>query len=138
MAVPLVNGEAYSYVQITTVALGIQFPGMQAITYVEEQEKTDNPGQGNRVVSRGRSTIIANGSIDLSMNDIEAIRNAAPDGSLLKIPAFDIVVVFGNPQSPVTHVLKNVEFMNDGVETSHGDTDIVRTFDLIISHVKFR
>jgi hypothetical protein len=95
-------------------------------------------GQGNRPVSRGRGPIDANGSLDISMNDIEAIRDAAPDGSLLKIPPFDIVVVFGNPQKPVTHVLKNVEFLNDGVETSQGDKDIKRTFDLVISHIKYR
>jgi hypothetical protein len=138
MALPLINGEAYSYVQITTVALGVQLPGITAVNYIEEQAKENNPGQGNRPVSRGRGWINASGSLDISMNDIEAIRDAAPDGSLLKIAPFDIVLVFGNPQKPVTHVLKNVEFTNDGVETTQGDTDIVRTFDIVLSHVKYR
>lgn len=138
MAVPLINGEAFQYVQITAVVLGVPLPSISAINYLEEQEKANNFGLGNRPVSRGRGAIDSNGSFDISMNDIEAIRDVAPDGSLLKVPAFDIVVVYGNPQKPITHVLKNVEFTNDGVETTQGDTDVKRTFDLIISHIKYR
>jgi hypothetical protein len=138
MAVPLINGEAYSYVQITAVVLGVPLPSITSINYIEEQEKANNPGMGNRPVSRGRSMIDASGSVDISMNDIEAIRDVAPSGSLLQIPPFDIVLVFGNPQKPVTHVLKNVEFTNDGVETTQGDTDVKRTFDIIMSHIKYR
>lgn len=138
MAAPLINGEAYSFSQITAVVLGVALPSISAITYMEEQEKANNMGAGNRPVSRGRGPIDASGSIDISMNDIEALRDAAPNGSLLQIPPFDIVVVFGNPQSPTTHVLKNVEFTNDGTESTQGDTDIKRTFDLVISHIKWR
>jgi hypothetical protein len=72
------------------------------------------------------------------MNDIEALRDAAPSGSLLQIPAFDVTVVFGNPQKPVVHVLKKVEFTNDGLDSTQGDTDLKRTFDLVISNVKYR
>ena len=138
MAVPLINGEAYSYVQITAIVLGVPLPSISAINYIEDQTKENNMGLGNRPVSRGRGPINASGSIDISMNDIEAIRDVAPNGSLVQIPPFDIILVFGNPQKPVTHVLKNVEFMDDGVETTQGDTDVKRTFNLIMSHVKYR
>ena len=56
----------------------------------------------------------------------------------LKIPPFTITVTYLNLQKVVTHKLKNVEFTNDGVETSQGDTDIRRTFDLVISDIKYR
>ena len=138
MALPLINGKAYDFVLITAVVLGVPLPSISNINYIEEQEKTNNFGLGNRPVSRGQGAIDASGSFDISMNDIEALRDAAPNGSLLQIPAFDIIVVYGNPQKPVTHVLKNVEFTNDGVEASQGDTDIKRTFDIVISHVKYR
>lgn len=138
MATPLINGRAYDFTQITTVALGVPLAGISAVNYTEEQEKTNNMGAGNRPVSRGKGPIDASGSLDISMNDVEALRDAAPNGSLLQIPLFDIVVVFGNPQKPVTHVLKNVEFLNDGVESTQGDTDLKRTFDIVMSHVKYR
>lgn len=138
MSVVLVNGRAYDYTQITAIVLGVPLAGISSITYIEEQEKANNFGTGNRPVSRGRSAIDASGSLEISMNDVEALRDAAPNGSLVQIPSFDIVLVFGNPQKPVTHILKNVEFTNDGVETTQADTDVKRTFDIIMSHVKYR
>ena len=139
MAVPaLINGQAYDYTQIIMSVLGVPVAGVTSINYTEEQEKTNNFGAGNRPVSRGRGAIEASGSIELSMNEIEALRDAAPGGSMLKIPPFEITIVYLNLQKVVTHKLKNVEFTNDGVETSQGDTDIRRTFDIVMSDVKYR
>ena len=139
MVVPaLINGQAYDYTQIIMSVLGVPVAGVTSINYTEEQEKTNNFGAGNRPVSRGRGAIEASGSIELSMNEIEALRDAAPGGSMLKIPPFEITIVYLNLQKVVTHKLKNVEFTNDGVETSQGDTDIRRTFDIVMSDVKYR
>lgn len=138
MSQPLINGRAYDYTQITVVILSVPVAGISAINYVTEQEKTNNFGTGNQPVSRGRGAKDTTGSLEMSQNDVEAIRDAAPNGSLLDIPPFDIVMVFGNIQKPVTHVVKNVEFSNEGVETTQGDTDIRRTFDFTASHVKYR
>lgn len=138
MAQPLINGTAYDYTQIVVNILGVSVAGITDISYSEEQEKTNNFGTGNRPVSRGRGAIDASGSMTISMNDVEALRDAAPNGSLLQIPAFDVTVTFGNAQKVVTHTLKNVEFTSDGVEAATGDTDISRSFDLAISHVKYR
>lgn len=134
----LINGQAYSYVDITFLLLGVPLPSVSAINYDQTQEKPNHYGTGNKPVSRGRGAIESNGSIDLSMNDVEALRNAAPKGSLLAIPAFDVVIVFGNPQSVQTHVLKAVEFTSDGMNATQGDTDIKRTYDLTIGDVKYR
>ena len=136
--IPLVNGTAFDFAQITANILGVPVASVSSITYTEEQEKVNNYGQGNRPVSRGQGVIEASASIEMSMNDVEAIRDVAPNGSLLQVPAFDIEVFFGNPQNPQTHVLKNCEFTSDGVETTQGDTDVKRTFDLVISHVVYR
>lgn len=138
MGLPLVNGRAYDFTQITCTILGVPVVSISKITYNQKQEKKNNYGQGSFAVSRGQGVVEADASIELSMNDIEAIRDVALDGSLLNIPAFDITIFFGNPQKPVTHVLKNCEFISDGVEASQGDTDIKQSFDLVLSHVKFR
>jgi len=135
---PLINGKAYDFSQIVTNVMGVTIAGITSITYTEEQEKVNNFGAGNRPVSRGAGAINASGSITISMNDVEAMRDAAPNGSLLQVPAFDITITFLNDQKVVTHVLKNCEFINDGVETSQGDTDVVKGFDLVISHIQFR
>lgn len=136
--IPLINGRAYDFTQILVKILGAPVASVSAISYTEEQAKENNFGAGSRPVSRGQGAINASGSITLSMNDVEAIRDVALDGSLLKIEPFDIQVSFLNAQKVVTHVLKNCEFTDDGTETSQDDKDIKRSFNLVISHIKYR
>jgi hypothetical protein len=127
----LINGKAYSFSQIVLKLGGVEIASCSAVEYTEEQAKANNYGTGKRPVSRGEA-------ITVSMNDIEAIRDIAPDGSLLRLGAFDVQVTFQNTQKVVTHVIKNCEFLNDGVEASVDDTDIKKKFDLIPSHIKYR
>ena len=138
MAVPLVNGRSYDFTSITISILGVPLAGISAISYTEEQTKENNFGTGNYAVSRGRAALNASGSLDIHMEDVEKIRDAAPNRSLLTLPAFDIVVVFGNPTNPRVHILKNAEFTNDGVDASQGDTAFTRSFDLVLSHVEYK
>ena len=136
--VPLINGRAYDFAQIIVTILGVPVASVSAIDYEETQEKKNNYGAGNRPVSRGVGAIETSASIEMSMNDIEAIRKVAPNGSLLQVPAFDITVFYGNPQNPVTHVLKNAEFTKDGISIGQGDTDAKYKFDLILSHIVWK
>lgn len=138
MAEPLINGRAYDYVDIQLSILGAQINGITEINYTSEQEKTNNFGAGVYPVSRGHAARDTTGSLGLNMNEVEALRGVAPFGDLLQIPAFDVIIVFGNVQNPKTHVVKNVEFTNDGVETSQGDTAINRVFDFVASHVLYQ
>lgn len=138
MATPLINGRAYDYAQIQVTILGVPVAGVSAISYSQEQEKVNNFGAGSNPVSRGHGAIDTTASITISMNDVEAIRDVAPNGSLLAIPAFDVSVTFLNAQKVVTHVIKNCEFTNDGMEATQGDTNIERSFDLVASHIVYR
>ncbi len=135
--VPLINGQSYSYVDITVSILGVPLYGISSVNYTETQEKPNNYGTGNRPVSRGRGAIETTASFEISMNDVERVRDVAPNRSLLKVPAFDVLIIFVNGTTVHKHVLKNCEFTSDGTETSQGDADIKRTFDLSISHVDF-
>lgn len=138
MATTLVNGKSYSFVDVVLVVAGVPVFGVTAINYEETQEKTNNYGASTRAVSRGRGKKESSASITLSMNEVEALRDAAPEGSLLNIDPFDVQITYVNPQKVVTHVLKNCEFINDGVDISEGDTDAGKQFDLVLSHVKYR
>lgn len=136
--IPLINGRAYSYVDVVVAIGGVQIPSVSKISYTEEQQKENNYGTGSRPTSRGVGKIEAKASIEMSMNDVEAIRDVAPDGSLLKLPPFDIQVTFLNAQKVVTHIIKSCEFTNDGVEAGTDDKDIKKSFDLIPSHIVYR
>ena len=133
----LVNGKAYSYVQLVIGYLGVALNGVTSIDYEETQEKTNNYANGEYAVSRGYGKVETTGTIELSMNVIEALRDAAPDRSLLKIPSSDMVLTFGNSQKVVTHVLKNMEFTTDGGGGADGDTDLRKSLGIIFSHVQY-
>jgi hypothetical protein len=136
--IPLINGRAYSFVDVVVKIAGVPTPSVSKINYTEEQQKENNYGTGSRPVSRGAGKIEAKASIEISMNDVEAIRDVAPNGSLLALPSFDIEVHFLNAQKVVTHVIKNCEFTTDGVEAGTDDKDIKMSFDLIPSHILYR
>jgi len=139
----LINGKAYDYTQIIVNIMGVPITGVTEINYDEEQEKVNVMGTGKRAHSRGHGAISSSASIGLSMNEVEKIRDAAvsagsADGSLLALEPFDILVVYGNSQRPITHKLKDCEFTKDGGGGSEGDTDINKVYDLIISNVQYR
>ena len=136
--ITLVNGKSYNFTQIFVKILGAPVASVSAISYVEEQVKENNYGAGDRPVSRGQGVKTTTASITISMNDVEAIRDVAPNGSLLDIEAFDIQVSYLNAQKVVTHILKNCEFTDDGVEASKDDQNLTRSFNLVLSHVKWR
>ena len=135
---PLINGRAYDFAQAVANVLGVPLMGISSINYTEEQEKSNNFGAGKYAVSRGHGAVDASASFEIHMNDIEAMRAAAPLGRLLDIPPFDITVTYLNENKVVVHTLKNCEFTNDGVEGSQGDTQLQRSFDLVLSHVEYR
>lgn len=138
MAEALINGQAYDFTNIQVNIMGVNVVGVSAINYSTTQEKTNNFGTGNEAVSRGKGAKEPSGNFELSMNDVENIRDAAPNRDLLDLPAFDIVLIYNNTGNPVrNHVLENVEFASDGVDTSLGDTDIRFTFDIAIGKVRY-
>lgn len=136
-AVPLINGRAYDYAQISVTLLNSPLLGIEAITYTEDQEKVNNYGAGSKPVSRGHAAVELAASLDIHMDDIERLRDAAPDRKLLKIAPFDIVVTFMNEGKVKVHTLKSVEFTSDGVEASQGDTKVMRSFPLVLGDITY-
>jgi hypothetical protein len=135
----LINGKAYDWQQITCNIAGVPVAGVKAISYSEEQEIVDNYGAGNRPVSRGFGNIETEGSITLSMNEVERIQLAAPNGRLQAIPEFDITVTFAQADgTPANHVLKKCRFKNNGRDMSQGDTEFEIELDLQIAEIQWR
>ena len=135
-SIPLINGKAYEYADIIVSLLGVPTPSVSSISYTEEQDSKLNFGTGNRAVSYGSGTIQGKGDIEIAMNDSEAIRDIAPNGSFLKLPLFDIVVIFGNPQKLIKHIIKNIKFTNDGVSGATGDVDMKMKFSFISPEIR--
>lgn len=93
-------------------------------------------GTGNFPVSRGHGPKDTTGSMELSMTDVEAMRDAAPNRSILDLPSSDFQVVFGNISAGVKkHILRNLEFTTDPGGGASGDMDLKVTLDFVASHV---
>jgi alanine racemase len=137
---PLINGVEYSWADITLNLLGVPVAGITAISYKKSKVKENVYGAGSKPVSRGYGNETYEGSITFLMTELQALRKAAPDGDITKIPPFAIPVAFlpENSVNVVLHTLRNVEFMEDSVSSKQGDTKIEVEIPLIISDVKFK
>lgn len=134
---PLINGEAYDFASVVCNILGVPVMSISAINYATKQEKVNNYGAGKYPVSRGRGVKEYEASLDIAMEDIEKLREVAPNGDLTDIPPFDITVSFLKEGANTTHVLKACEFTEDGVDASQGDTEIKKGFPLMPGSIKY-
>lgn len=134
--VPLINGVAYTHVQVECFIGGVQIKSLTKIDFGQTQEKKNNHGTGNNPVSRGRGPIDSSGSLSFAMNEVEAVREGAPNRSLLLIDPFDVTIVFLNAQRPVTKVLKSCEFTEDKTSSETGNMDTVLDLPIIIGDIK--
>ena len=134
----LINGRAYDWSQITANIGGVPVAGITGVSYEETQEIADNYGAGNRPVSRGFGIIESTGSVTLSMNEVERIQLASPNGLLSGIPEFDITITFASADGlPANHTLKSCRFKGNKRDMSQGDTAIDVELDLQIAEIKW-
>lgn len=137
--IPMINGEAHSWVDMDVNILGRTVEGITSISYGSEQEKSNNYGRGSKPVSRGRGKKTYSGSITLSEAEINAIEAALPLGKdLMDIKPFPIVVQFNRGGVFTTHTLLNCEFTSRGVEVNTDTTDVEREIGLIIADVIYK
>lgn len=133
--IPLINGEAYSWSQVTVELLQRKLEGITAINYSKEQVKTNNPGRGTKPISRGRGPKSYSGNITFAKEEIVAIQNAIPGKDLMDIKPFPVTITFDRDGIIHTDVLLYCEFMNDGVDMNTDSTNIETQINLIIGDI---
>ncbi len=138
LANPLVNGKSWEFTNITCIILGVPIAELASITYTQVQERNMNFGSSPYATSFGNGTIKVTVTLKISMNEIENIIASIPSGLLQDIPPFDIVVWYGDSAlASKTHIIKNCLFLNDGRNSSTGETIIWQDYNLIASNVEF-
>lgn len=136
MALPLINGQEYSWSQIEVRIFDTLIAGITAIDYEDEQEMQDNYGAGKYPVSRGYGAIKTKASMTLFSNEVEALQNATPSGRLQDIPEFDVIVNYlPEGGTPITHIINNCRFKKNSRKTKQGDMSIPVELELIASHI---
>lgn len=135
-SIPIINGINYAWANISLNLLGVPIIGILAINYKTKQEKKNNYGAGQQPVSRGYGNYEYEGSIELYMDTWKSIIDAAPGRNPMKIPPFDIPVVYsGDGVQASTDVLRACEFIESGLDTKSGDTKITIKIPLIIGSI---
>lgn len=132
----MINGTNYVWANIKLVLFGAPIQGITKIEYKRKQNKENNYGAGTEPISRGYSNVEYEGSISLYLDEWKKIVRAAPNNDPLAIAPFDIPVIFGGSRvEAVTDVLRSVEFMEDPLSTSQGDSKIIVEIPLIIGGI---
>jgi hypothetical protein len=134
--IPLINGKAYEYADITCIILGVPIVGITAIEYGEEANTENIYATGRYPVSRGYGQVTPSAKVTILMNEVMNIVSAAPN--VHDIPEFDIIVTYTDANLiPVTHKIRNCRFKNNMISSASGDTSIAIPLDLIVSHIEF-
>lgn len=132
-SIPLVNGVNWSWANISFVLFGVPVTGITEIKYSRKQKKENNYGIGSDPVSRGYGNREYEASITLYTDEWMRIIAGSPNNDPLQIAPFDIPVVFGNGLNLATDVLRAVEFLEDPLSGTQGETKLMVTIPLIVA-----
>lgn len=138
--VPEINGVQHSWANLQVTIVGRTVIGIIKISYKDSQTMENIYGAGVRPVGRGYGRIECEGAITLLRDEVEAIRNSSDTGRMQDIAPFDIIVQFlpKGGKTIITHKLRDVQFKEDGVEVSEGDTSNSFEFPLIMSKIDWK
>lgn len=135
---PLVNGKAYEYADITCVILGVPIVQITSIEYGEDAGVTNIWSTGRFPTSRIHGKIEPSAKMTILFDEVQNIMSVAPQGRIYQIPEFDIIVAYTDASLiPVVHTLKNCRFKNNMLKSATGDDAIAIDVDLVISHIDY-
>lgn len=136
MEIPLINGINYSWANIRFVLFGVPVVGITEINWTKKQKKENNYGMGTKVVSRGYGNEEPEADFTIYREELNKLIAAAPNRDILKIPPFQIQVVFVNlTGQTVTTVIKGCEFTESGLKAAQGDTSFKCKLPLIVADI---
>ncbi|HMO63299.1 MAG TPA: hypothetical protein PKC39_14535 [Ferruginibacter sp.] len=136
--VPLINGKAYGWSNITIILAGAPLIGVTAINYDDETEKENGYGSGQMPIDRGEGNYKAQASITIRAGENEALIDKAPDGRLQNLGVFDIIVQYLVGTRRIKHTIRNCEFTGNKRDVKQGDKIIDVEHTLIISHIDWK
>lgn len=138
LGVPLINGTEYTHADIILSILGAPVVGVTAINYKDNQAITMNHATGQLPVSRGFGPVSFEGSITLTMKEVNRLSAVAPGGRLQNIPDFDIGVNYLTEAGDfVRHKLVRCRFKGRNPNSGTGNSQIEEQLELSIADIKY-
>lgn len=133
---PLINGRAYDWSMIEInfgfASSSEAIYGIKAVKWERKRKVESNYGIGSQPISRGYGNWTYTASIELDYATQVMFQEASPDGTLMGLGEFDLIVHFAHPDDgrTVTTTLQKCIFSEDGMEAKQDDTDLSKEFDL--------
>lgn len=135
--IPLINGKAYAWANISLVLAGAPVVGISSINYDDTEAKENGYGSGKFPIERAEGNYEASVDLTLRASELEAIASRAPNRRLQNFGVFDIIVSFLVGTQRVTHKIRNVEFTGNKRSMNQGDKVIEASPGLICSHIEW-
>lgn len=117
------NSEEFAWSDVNVILLGKNIAGLLAIKYKKSQSKEARYSRGNEPVGYKRGNKKYEGSITILKSELEALKDASPNGDILDLRNLDIVFSYGNKETGVikTDVAKFCEFTECEEAMKQGD-----------------
>jgi hypothetical protein len=118
-----INGRYYDWEHITIQVNGQTLADVLSIDY-EDSEKV-NPIFGKGRTPRGytKGNYEGSGKLTLLREEYDRLRAAAPEGNVLKLKPFDVVVSYEKEEATVTDTLKECLFTKRSFGGVEQDTE---------------
>lgn len=129
-------GNVAGWNRVTTRILGRDLVGILNVEYDDTQEKENIYGAGKYPVGQGEGTYQAKASITLLQEEkVALLQSLPPNTRIQEIPAFDVIVSYDYGGTVYKDVIRNCQFINNGVAANQGDKSLSFKFDLVCSHI---
>lgn len=125
------DGKAYDSGDVVITFLGNIANEVGEIEYGIDQDHQLNYGLGNKATSWSMGKEKPNGKIVVSMKELVAIENAAPNRNILKIKPFDINVSFVNEYNQIVNDTIVCKFQSWG-RSVNGEMGLMRELPLFV------
>jgi len=137
IAYPVVNGATYAWSNVSVYFLSNLSMKCTAIDYKKDQVKENQYAAGIDVQGVGYGNKTYSASITLWLEDVSELINIAPNGDILEIPPFDIVVSYGSTVKYRRDILHNCEFKECNISNKQGDLKVEITLPLQLTGIEF-
>lgn len=118
----VVNSEEFAWSDAQVVLLGRVIDGITAFRYKKSQSKELRYGRGNEPIGFKRGNKSYEGSITVLKSELEALKDASPDGDITRLTGFDMVFSYvGKDGALKTDVAKFAEFNESEESLKQGD-----------------
>lgn len=137
--IPLINGVAYTHANLSVVILGRIIVGVTAINYKDTQAITGNHSTGTKYTSVGFGPVETEGSITMTLEEVERLQAQASGGRIQNLPFFTIGVMFKrmDANALVRHSLKMIKLKGRGVQSETENTQIVEELPMFIGDIDY-